>query len=395
MERGDVETVREFNKLLDVLRRVRKKIVERSLEKEEIDKKLIEKLQKILVKLKSIPENGKGYILFAGGNERVVMSLDYEIESIRKDLIYLKQGEKGFKEYLRRKNENFDNEVKEIVEYLEGKTFDSFISDRDGALNEFSDRYTSSIQSTYNAVFLEKFLSKFKNKIILTSAPLKDLRYVNIFPENDTIFAGSRGRQFVYEGKKKNFYVPWKEGKKLGIVSRKIKALLREDKYRKLKYLGSGLQEKFGGITVARQNHLDSVDKRISKDFLEEIKEIVKSVDPKGEYFDIKDTGLDIQVNLKWGMKVFDKGSGLGFILNSLNKNLSHTLVCGNSESDLRMVEKAKNLSDEISVIFVTESESLKSKVRSVLPNAKFVSHPDNLVFALKQSSSKIRKSKI
>lgn len=394
MERGDIDNVKKFYKVLKEIRKTRKKVLSSILKGEEIPQKYVEKIQKILLKLKSIPGDEDNHIIYSNQNDRIMMKLDYEIEGLRKDLIYLKQGENGLEDYLVKNNESFDDEKKEVVDYLTGKAFDSFVGNRDWALNYPADRYESSIQTIYNAFYLDKFLNKINNKILITSAPLNEFSFVNIMPEKDMVLAGSRGRKFIYNGNKKSFYVPWKEGKKLGKLHSRIKRLLRDEDYEKLVHVGSGIQEKFGGITVARQDRCRSVDKRISNNFLEEVKEIARSIDPKGEYFEIKDTGLDVQINLKWGLKLFDKGSGLGFILNSLNKSLGKVLICGDSESDLSIVEKAKKDSEEMSVIFVTKDNNLKKRVKGLCPDAKFVSNPDTLVSSLKASSNKIKKSK-
>ena len=52
--------------------------------------------------------------------------------------------------------------------------FHNLITDRDGTINNYCDRYKSSIQSAYNSIFLTSFCrTNCTNAVILSAAPLQ------------------------------------------------------------------------------------------------------------------------------------------------------------------------------------------------------------------------------
>ena len=61
----------------------------------------------------------------------------------------------------------------------------------------------------------------------------------------------------------------------------------------------------------------------------------------------------------------------------------ARNLVCGDTRSDIPMVEASMEKSANTCAIFVTKEENLKSEVRRVCPYAFFVSTPDTLVSLL------------
>lgn len=388
-----IETFRQFYKFLNKVKKSRKKVFDLIEKGKEVDESYVEALKDYLKEIKNITKREGKYVLLTDEGESIETNLDHEIEGIRRDLIFVRQGEDDLEGYMERQNPSFSKEKKEVVKYLKKKSLDNLVVDRDGTISSYAERYFSSLQAIYNAVFLNDLIETLDNAIIMSSAPLKELKEVNILGKNNLILAGSRGREFYYKNKAKNFHLPTREKRKISNLVREIKRLLRIEKFSKFAYLGSGLQRKFGSVTVARQDISGSISKKKSQDFLKRVKEIVEWVDPRGDYFYVEDTGLDINISLKWNKSIFDKGSGLSFILDMEHLTLNNALVCGNSYADLSIVERAKGLADKLNVIFVTEDKELKKKVRNAHKDALFVSRPEILMFALRDLS-KMKRNK-
>jgi len=310
---------------------------------------------------------------------------------------FLNIPKKNFLKFLEKNNPVFNEEILSGIEFLKNKDIRTFVTDRDGTVNNYCGRYMTSVQSAYNAIFLSRFAkNKTKNSVILTSAPLKGvgLADISVMPENVFIYAGSKGREYLdNNGHYKNYPIDDSQQIILDELNRRLKDLLKKPQFSKFSLIGSGLQMKFGQTTIARQNMTHSILNEESEVFLKIVSDIIEEIDPKNENFRLKDTGLDIELILTLeqneAAKDFDKGDGLKFLNSDIPLFLDQgaTLVCGDTSDDIKMVEASEALSEKTYTIFVTEDDTIKSEVQSVCPDCLFVSTPDVLVTILNSSS--------
>ena len=156
--------------------------------------------------------------------------------------------------------------------------------------------------------------------------------------------------------------------------------------------IGSGLQLKFGQTTIARQDISGSISEERSQKFLNVIERIVHELDPSGENFKIEDTGLDIEIILTVAgadaeLKDFDKKEAVKFLDRELGLNMGSGphLVCGDTGSDLPMLEAAMEKSTDTWSVFVTKDPRLGEKAKAVCPRAVTVPEPDMLIAILNQ----------
>jgi hypothetical protein len=119
------------------------------------------------------------------------------------------------------------------------------------------------------------------------------------------------------------------------------------------------------------------------------VRRTVSSIDPDGSSFSIEDTGKDIEIVVATGgeadIRNFNKGDGLRFIDGELPLRLGEhkTLICGDTWSDLSMLEHARSSGAEFATVFVTNDRELRGRVRELADRYFFVSGPDALVAAL------------
>jgi hypothetical protein len=154
---------------------------------------------------------------------------------------------------------------------------------------------------------------------------------------------------------------------------------------------------KFGQTTIARQDVNKSISEEQSQEFKQVIENVVSKVDPDESYFRIEDTGKDLEIILtigdqqqNEGLKDFDKGDGIDFLDSELNLNLENggNLICGDTASDIRLVETAMEKSQDTVSVFVTKDHDLQKQVLDLCPNTIFVSTPDILVMILNNLSN-------
>ena len=122
------------------------------------------------------------------------------------------------------------------------------------------------------------------------------------------------------------------------------------------------------------------------------IERIVQEIDPSGENFKIEDTGLDIEIILtvadgSTGLKDFDKKEAIKFLNRELGLNMESGphLICGDTGSDLPMLEAAMEKSIDTWSVFVTKDPQLIEKAGTVCPNLVIVPEPDMLITILNQ----------
>ena len=386
----------QFYSLMDESSLIRKKITKDILDGKKPDKKDIDRLKEIketLLSIEGVDENNyKGYLLLTE-HKKIEVDLSYEIEELKKDLIYLEKGEESLFQYFERLYPDFDKKLNKLIEEFPKDRFFLFATDRDGTINNYCGRYRTSIQSIYNGVFLSEFAKKkTTNSIILTSAPMKSpgILDVVVIPEGVYILSASKGREFVdKEGKRHTYPIKDEEKELLDRLFERIKELVSKEEYRKFSLIGSGLQYKFGQVTIARQDISHSIPDRESLEFLNIIRSVVKELDPEGKFFTIVDTGLDIEIILTIeggeGRKEFTKGDGLLFILDKLSIDIKDKvcLIAGDTSSDIALLEAVLKREAKPISVFITKDNGLIEKVNSLCKNSYIIPYVDLFVTSL------------
>ncbi len=362
-------------------------------------------LRQALRDLEAIPEDPAGRRLVLEGGRSIHVELGYEIGELRKDLVFLEQGEEALLAHLDERHAGFREEVAAGLESLAGIRFQTFVTDRDGTVNNYSGRYASSVQSTYNAVFLTRFArsrTRARGSVLLTSAPLDNTGVADmaVTPPGALIVAGSKGREyFDGDGRRRQYPIEPEKQERLDELNDRLRRLLEARENEVFTLIGSGLQLKFGQTTIARQDIGGTAPREASERFLDEVRRLVRSVDPDGTIFRIEDTGLDVEILLtvddaRGGpTRDFDKGDGLRFLNEDLGLEMNRgaSLVCGDTDSDVPMLDAALELAPETHAVFVTRHEELRRTVRKRLPETSFVSEPDTLVTLLNALGGGVR----
>jgi len=388
-----IKTLVDFYSNMRKLHEIRSKIVSAIISEESIDVTNLKTLEHIKLELEDIPKEKNQFKLKTGLGKSILLELDYELGELKKDNIFLKYGRDALKDQLQKENPSFNEDVEKGLVFLKKRDYKHFVTDRDGTVSNYCGRYQSSIQPIYNALCLLQFQKSIPGKsIILTSAPLFNigLADISVQPEGNYILAGSKGREMLLDGKTHTYPIEPEQQQKLDTLNHAIENLLKRPKYRLFRYIGSGLQYKFGQTTLARQDKNNSISEKKSLKLKKKIEKIIKDLDPNADYFSLEDTGKDLEIMLniksdKNSAEEFDKGHGLKFIFNHLNENISneHVLVCGDTSSDVPLVSAAQELGAKVTTVFVTEDEKLKKRVKNLCNNAFFVSSPNILIYML------------
>ena len=396
IQKQNIDTLKSFYGLMEKTRTDRAAIVNQLVSSQPWNQKQINALKNALASLKNCSKDDYKADLILEGSDSLKVDLFYEITELEKDIYYLENGEGLFLSYLESLPPDFSSSVKDGVTQLQGTHFNCFITDRDGTINNYCGRYRSSIQSVYNAVFLARFvMNNVSNPIIITSAPLKDPGLIDVctLPQQTVIYAASKGREFIdLTGVRRSFPIDTDKQQLIDRLNQRLETLVAEAAYERFSLIGSGLQLKFGQTTIARQDISGSISKDRSKAFLDLIKSIVTELDPTGDNFKIEDTGLDIEIILTFsdedgGLKDFDKKEAVRFLDRELNLNMRNGphLICGDTGSDLPMLEAAMEKSADTRSIFVTKDPQLVERVVAICPQAVMVPEPDMLITILNQ----------
>ena len=390
--RTELKTLKDFYALMAATRQVRFTTVKTIMDGGEVSGHVILSLKNALASLEDVPEQEGKRVLFLDGERTIDLEMDYEINETRKDLFYLEEGEETFLDFLSDLHPGFDDHVRAGHELLSGVDLNCFITDRDGTLNNYCARYLTSVQSIYNSVFLSRFaLSKAQKPVILTSAPLDGLIEISVNPEGKIYYAASKGRECLdLEGRIRRLPIPAEKEEAISQLNFSLHQLLLKPEYEKFTLIGSGLQFKFGQSTVARQDIGKSINEDESKEFLKTLEALVLELDPSEKNFRMEDTGLDVEIILTVetsddGLKDFDKGDGVKYLNTELELDMFRGphLICGDTGSDVPMLEAALEMSRDSLAIYVTEKEELADRVRSLSPSAVIVPEPDMLVTIL------------
>jgi len=392
IKRSDLNTLKDFYALMACSRQVRFNTVQTILSGGEVSGLVIQSLHNALASLEDVPELDGKRVLSLDGERTIDFEMDYEINELRKDIFYLEEGEETFLEFLSDLHPGFDEHVRAGQDLLSGVDLNCFITDRDGTINNYCARYLTSIQSIYNSVFLSRFaLSKAQKPVILTSAPLDGLIEISVNPEGKIYYAASKGRECLdLEGRTRRLPIPEDKQEAISLLNARLHELVLQPEYEKFTLIGSGLQFKFGQSTVARQDIGKSINEDESNSFLETIEELVAELDPDKKNFRIEDTSLDVEIILTVetsgdGLKDFDKGDGVKYLNTELELEMFRGphLICGDTGSDVPMLEAALEMSPESLAIYVTGNDDLALRVRGLSPSAVIVPEPDMLVTIL------------
>jgi len=392
INRVELKTLKDFYALMAASRDLRRRAVATILNGDKVDGGILASLSNLLESLEAVPEEEGGKRLGLGGGRTITLDMGYEIDETRKDLFYLQEGEDTFLEMLADFHQDFEEHVARGRELLRGIDLGTLVSDRDGTVNNYCARYLTSIQSVYNAVFLTRFARTHVNKpVILTSAPLDGLIEISVNPDGEFYYAASKGRECLdRDGRVRRLDIPPDKQAAIDALNTRLSDLTSRPEYEKFTLIGSGLQFKFGQSTVARQDIGGSIDKAESEALLVTLKALVAELDPEARNFRIEDTGLDVEIILTVeaegdGLKDFDKGDGVKFLNEELGLGMASGvgLICGDTGSDVPMLEAALIMSPETRAIFVTRKQELAERVTGLTDAALIVPEPDMLVTIL------------
>lgn len=349
-------------------------------------------LENALHAIDNLPGSGDRRMLQIGGQPAPVV-LDYERRELQRDIQFLDRTTQEFFQQIASGHASFSSAVEECTQFLRGRTYAAFITDRDGTVNNYCGHYRSSHQPVYNAVILSRFVARVAGaSVILTSAPLEPHGIIDLttMPERTVTLAGSKGREYLaVDGRRGHKEIPADQQSALRELNHRLDALLSEDRQRHFALIGSGVQYKFGQTTVARQDIHDSIPREQSQEFLETVTSLVRELDPDGTTFGIEDTGKDIEIMLTVDeSREFSKGDGVAFLAQELPIDFSGEgthLVCGDTHSDVPMVAEVADRAGQsrTAALFVTTDDELKRSVRAAANDCFFVDTPDALITAL------------
>ena len=391
-----INTVRDFYSRMQHSAGVRRRLVGNILKGEALGSEDVGFLESLHGILKTLPD-AAGFLRLEAEGKSISLKIDYEVEELAKDLLFLEQGEEALLDRLAELHPGFQEELAGALAFCRDMSLPlgCLLTDRDGTVNNYCGRYLSSIQSAYNAVFLSRFAEAAVRKaVILTSAPLSGggLEDLTVSPPGAFVLAGSKGREYLdMSGRRGALAIDADKQGRLERLNRRLEALLEEPAYQVFPLIGSGLQFKFGQTTVARQDIYGSIPEGESERFAGVIRELIGELDPEGLYFRIEDTGKDIEIILTVegaaGLKVFDKGDGILFLDSELALGLEgrESLICGDTASDVPMVKAGSEKTPDPWTIFVTRDENLREEVRRTSARVHFVGEPDVLVCCLNQ----------
>jgi len=393
IERRTVRTLKQFYGLMEETAVVRRRLVLTQLDSQPPDAADVASLEQALASLDTIAGEGDKRQLLIAEGKPIDVDLAYELAELRKDLKYLEVGEATFFTYLDELHDGFARQVDQAVARLKDVKINGFITDRDGTINNYCGRYRSSIQSVYNAVFLSRFCAKCtQNPVVVTSAPLAGpgIVDVSVNPEKTIVYAASKGREFIdLTGTRRSYPVAAGKQALLDKLNQRLSALVAEPDNERFSLIGSGLQFKFGQTTIARQDITDSIPADESDAFLNQLEALVAELDPGGANFVIEDTGLDVEIILTIGegegLRDFSKADAVAYLDKELDLNLGSgvQLVCGDTGSDVPMVEAVMARCPDTWTIFATRKADLAERVAAACPNHIIVPEPDFLIGTL------------
>ncbi|VDK31045.1 unnamed protein product [Gongylonema pulchrum] len=307
----------------------------------------------------------------------------------------------------------FVDEVNKASALLsEGDHFQHFFTDRDGTLKAYSCSYPASIQPAYSAVIQAQFARRCAQFCaIVTTSPLMHIGILNVstMPEGYYAYGASAGREWYLNPSLqfKDDSVNDADLALLTSVFERLEELLEQTEFRNFTWIGSGLQRHYGHITIARQDVNNSVPRHRSAQLYQAVSKIVSQVDPTASTLALREGEYDLKIFTKVALsevnggqskptgRIFNKGHGIRLIERKmgLKLNAGKILVCGDSETDLPMLEECLARSPmNVYTIWVTTNPQLQEKVRAVCEahgndHYVFVSCPEVSFFDVKWDS--------
>uniref|UniRef100_A0A1I7U0B2 alpha,alpha-trehalose-phosphate synthase (UDP-forming) n=1 Tax=Caenorhabditis tropicalis TaxID=1561998 RepID=A0A1I7U0B2_9PELO len=293
----------------------------------------------------------------------------------------------------------FKNEVKQAAEVLQqGIHYNTFFTDRDGTLKSYACSYPTSVQPAYSAVIQAQFARRCATFCaIVTTAPLLHTGILEVatIPEGYYAYGASAGREWylnpAQQFKDRSFSVV--DLTLMNKVFELIEELLEKPEFRTFKWIGSGIQKHCGHITIAKQDVNGTIPTRKVTRLHEQLVKIVNDFDPNGTTLTMRESDLDFKIYVKAKLKgrIFNKGHGIRLVKEKLNPNMSkgNCLVCGDSESDIPMLEECLKLAgSKVYTIWVTADKSLQEKVNHLCErygctHVHYVSCPQVLLGAM------------
>ncbi len=212
--------------------------------------------------------------------------------------------------------------------------------------------------------------------------------------ENWLTFGGSWGREWLLRGQRLVDESSFTDESRRALDELTVKLRMifsdRSAPFYHFQFVGSGFQRKVDRITLGIQNVSGDIAVDVQKAYLEMVKGILAHVDPQNSFFLWKAEKLDVEICLKvveGEAATWDKAKGMELLLRHLGTDLSHgnCLICGDTASDLPMVEYALNLNPHTYAVFVNPSEEIKVVMRRLLKTDRccFVSCPEVLHAAM------------
>ncbi|TVR89164.1 MAG: trehalose 6-phosphate synthase [Spirochaetaceae bacterium] len=400
-----MERVAEFYQLMDESRIIRRDMAASYLKKL-VQPTHLEFLKRIAATISNAPRDQEGVLHLKDDQGRSVLVKDnYESSELQKDILFFEHGEPLFLQYLSEIHTGFGEELQLVCDFIGSEPYDAFFTDRDGTVNNYCGRYRSSVQSAYNAVYLSRFGRTVRQApVILTAAPLMEtgIRELCVMPEPLFLLAGSKGGEYCsFEGQRVSRPLPARVAEAMDNLNARVEELLQHPENHVFTQIGSGFQKKLGETTLSYQDVFGSIPAHDSQRLFEAVHRIVSDMRNAGHHIRVEDTGKDLEliptsdgeVDGEQGnggeLSHFTKGDGLRFLVQELELHLSgkRILVCGDTESDLPMVEAALSLGGEVSTVFVTSDKDLRRRVYETGARCEFVSTPDVLVAALDRSA--------
>jgi len=238
----------------------------------------------------------------------------------------------------------------------ETRVFKNLITDRDGTVNNYCDRYASCVQSAYNAAWLSHFSRHcVEHAVFVTAAPLggrpsaEGLMELCVAPRGEFTYTGSKGREYFDLNTQRVVEAADLQQEQRELVDelhRRILALCSQPGNMKFLGIGSGLQRKFGEVTMARNDPAGTVPDPESRRFMAAVRQVKEELDPEGTMLDMHDTGTDMELFPRASGRAFDKGSGVLGLEEKLQLGipLGPNIVCGDTGSDVSMVIAALKL---------------------------------------------------
>jgi len=162
-------------------------------------------------------------------------------------------------------------------------------------------------------------------------------------------------------------------------LHRRLMALCTKPENSKFLGIGSGLQRKFGELTMARNDPAGTVPELESRRFMGEVRQVKDLLDKDGIVFDMHDTLTDMEIfpRLESGRPSFDKGDGVTCLDRKLNLEIGEgpNVVCGDTSSDIKMIEATLEL---MKAHEAAKHPLLVDSTTSVIPAPSPAGRPDS-----------------